>query len=551
MKRLVEPALLGGFVGGLALFSMASCSPASSSPPVGGGNNTSTGTGGASSTTHGGGTSVGTGGTPTTGVGGGGTVQGGAGTIVNGGATSVAGSTGIAGGTVGAGGGSAGAPAMCSTDPNLVNATGCFVGCDPTLTTDNPQGLQGAFYTYGDGSSCASTTPAVGSAPPCASTGVCLSGTTVVDSTYAKWGCGIGFELNASGGTTSVKSAYSGPATCFNYTLTGSPGQNEIRVAFTQSADTTGKVSPYKSILPSAWKNGTYTGTICLGDVSCNNQLNCTPPAATPSAYDLQIGVVGGNAASGAYNICLSNLTPQGSGSSTLNPIVATPSGGQTGPSSMEAVGKYFVQTNINNDSGGSLTVTPSLNGTNAGFTINSSNLQDPGSASAPAAYPSIVDGWHYGAVSSDAALPILLSKLNTAQSSVTYTGSSGRYDASYDIWVLPTAKPANPSGGLEVMLWLNDAGVQPSGSKVGTYAGPGGNWDVWTNTQSGGWKYVAYVKLGQSSFTGDLAPFILDAANRQGIPTSQYLAGIQFGFELWQGGNFSVSSFTSTVTSK
>jgi hypothetical protein len=164
------------------------------------------------------------------------------------------------------------------------------------------------------------------------------------------------------------------------------------------------------------------------------------------------------------------------------------------------------------------------------------------------AAYPSLVDGWHYGKVSSDTALPKLVSSINTINSTVAYTGSNGKYDASYDMWVLPSAtNAANPNGGLEVMMWLNDSGVNPAGNNTNN---PFMGWEVWSGTVSG-WKYVAYRKTGQSSFSGDLAPFIKNAVSVSGLGGTPYLAGIEFGFELYDASGasgFAVTSFTSNV---
>ena len=133
--------------------------------------------------------------------------------------------------------------------------------------------------------------------------------------------------------------------------------------------------------------------------------------------------------------------------------------------------------------------------------------------------------------------------------SSVTYTGSVGKYDAAYDIWVLPSAPTAattTPAGGLEVMIWLNSSNVNPAGSNTGqTFMG----YEVWTGTVES-WKYVAYRKNGQTSFTGDLKPFITDAATRSSMATSSYLAGVEFGFELYDypGTSFAVKSFSLDV---
>jgi Glycosyl hydrolase family 12 len=544
MKRIVERVLLGGFVGGLAVAGMASCSPASSTPPGGTGNtgntgnSTNTSSGGASSTNHGGANSVGTGGANSS-VGGNGVPQGGTGTVIGGGAGSIAGgSTGTAGtnasGGGGASGGTGGAAAVCSTDPNLVNATGCFVGCDPTLTTDNPDGIQGAFYGYGDGVTCPAMPP-----PPCTAAGACMTGTTMA--VAADYGCGLGLQLNS-------KMAYTGPATCFGYTLTGNSGGNEVRIGFTQVAAPTG-VSPYISI-PAF--NGTKTGTACIKDAICNGFAGCTPPSTTaPAAYDIQFQVVGGTK-SGAFNLCLSSLTPVTSGTSTLTQICGAP-GATDGT---EPVDKYFAQNNVNNDPGAMQCITPSQSGSNVGFKIDSSNVQQGGNA--PAAYPSIVDGWHYGKLSTDPNLPKLVSSLASVTSAVTYTGSNGKYDASYDIWVLPASSGTTPSGGLEVMIWLNSAGGAVPANTAGntsSFSSANHTWNVSVASPGtvGNWSYVAYnITSGTNSFTGDLLPFINDAITRAQLKGTPYLAGIEFGFELWQPGNgFAVTSFSSTVTPK
>jgi len=463
------------------------------------------------------------------GVGGNGTPQGGTGTGT-GGTGTVAGSGGL--GTAGSGGG---ATETCSTDTNLVNSTGCFVGCDPTVSTDNPQGLQGAFYTFGDGSSCTPMNP------PCSTMGICLSGTTAVDPTYAKWGCGMGMELNATGGTPSVKQAYAGPAGCFNYTLMGNSGGNEVRIAFTQTADTTGKISPYVSI-PAF--NGTKMGTICTKDVTCQG-ADPTKCALSGMVYDLQINVVGGNTA-GAYNLCLTSLTPVTNGTSTLSQIC----GAQGATDGSEDVGKYFAQNNVNT-AGDKLCITPALNGAAASFKVDSATFATGATLNA---YPSFVDGWHYGRVSTDPALPKAISALQSANSSVMFTGSDSKYDAAYDIWVLPTLPSSSvktPAGGLEIMIWLNHSNPpQPAGGQSGTFMG----YNVWTGTVQS-WNYVAYEATGKTSFSGDLKAFITDAISRKGTQTTAaaggpWLAGIEFGFELYDypGTGFAVTSFTSDV---
>lgn len=540
MKRFSERLLLGSLLGGALVLASASCSSSSdSNPPAGTGNSVGNGTAGAAGAgNHGGNGNVGTAGSGTVSTAGNGSV-GTAGTSPGSGGTSgIAGATGTAGSGTGTAG--SGSTAMCIVDPDLIKSAGasCFVGCDPTVTTDNPQGIQGAFYAYGDGTPTAPKSCAPYTNPPCTGStmGLCISGTTKADMDYATgWGCGIGLGLNASGGTTNTQSPYTGPAGCFNYTLTGSSGGNEVRINFTQVFPAAG-AAPYIS-LPK-FDNGT-SGVACIKDATCHGITGCVPVSTTaPQAYDIQFQVVGANNA-GTYNMCLSAISPATSGTSTLTKVC----GAQGASDGTEDVGKYFVQNDINPNRG-TLCVTPAASGSNVSFKVDSAAITGSGLA----AYPSIVDGWHYSRKSTDAALPKLVSSLQSVNSSVTFSKpNGGNWDASYDIWVLPSdANAKDPTGGLEVMIWLDENGPQPAGSNTNN---PYMGYEVWSG-QVQGWKYVAYKKSGLSTFNGDLAPFIKNAVQISGLGGTPYLAGIEFGYEAYDNAvqGQGVSSFSADV---
>ena len=158
-------------------------------------------------------------------------------------------------------GGSSGACVVPRADPRaprrrapggveLVNKEG-WVGGDPAIATDNPLGIQGAWYAYGDEARAARSrrTSIRARAASAASTA-----RRCVDATFAAWGCGIGLELNSSGDTDagpSVKRAFAGTASTFTATISGNTGGNPIRINFTQQANTASKVSPYRRSLRS------------------------------------------------------------------------------------------------------------------------------------------------------------------------------------------------------------------------------------------------------------------------------------------------------------
>ena len=65
----------------------------------------------------------------------------------------------------------------------------------------------------------------------------------------------------------------------------------------------------------------------------------------------------------------------------------------------------------------------------------------------------------------------------------------------------------------------------------------------------------MAYESTGKKTFSGDLKPFITDAISRKGTQIAAaaggpWLAGIEFGFELYGSGGtaLAVTSFTSDV---
>ena len=189
-----------------------------------------------------------------------------------------------------------------------------WIGGDPADPTDDPLGIQGAVYMYGDDVSCT----VVMTNPCTVEEGCCLSGQTVVDDTFTNWGCGIGISLNDTGGDASMKLPYKGTATAFNYKITGS-SDVQVRVGFTQFADTEGLVSPYSVV-------GTFTdgieGTVRFEDAKyqnwCATNDQCLlPPDRTQSAggesanpmyaHDIQCQVAGGESVS-EFNFCITSL---------------------------------------------------------------------------------------------------------------------------------------------------------------------------------------------------------------------------------------------------
>lgn len=185
------------------------------------------------------------------------------------------------------------------------------------------------------------------------------------------------------------------------------------------------------------------------------------------------------------------------------------------------------------------------------GFTITTADFSNATDGS-PATYTSIYRGCHWGDCTSSNPFPIQESNIASATSSVSITQPSGyNNDAAYDIWFNQTSTTSGQPNGTEIMIWLNHQGViQPFGSDVATATIDGASWAVWTGRQTS-WNIVSYVANSPVTSVSNLnlLPFFSDAVSRGSLETSWWLLDVEYGFEIWTGGqglamsNFSVSA--------
>ena len=189
------------------------------------------------------------------------------------------------------------------------------------------------------------------------------------------------------------------------------------------------------------------------------------------------------------------------------------------------------------------------INVTSTGFSITSQ--QGTGSTSgAPVSYPAVYLGCHYTNCSPGTNLPMRVSDISSATSSISYTYVSGAtYDAAYDIWLDPSPK-RDGVNQQEIMIWFNRQGsIQPIGSVVGNATIGGRTWQVWQGS-NGSNAVISYVAPSPiSSWSFSVLDFINDTKNRGAITSSWYLTSIQAGFEPWIGGaGLAVNNFSASV---
>ncbi|MFY1668709.1 GH12 family glycosyl hydrolase domain-containing protein [Plantactinospora sp. WMMB334] len=206
--------------------------------------------------------------------------------------------------------------------------------------------------------------------------------------------------------------------------------------------------------------------------------------------------------------------------------------------------GRYVVQNNR-----WGTTAQQCINVTDTGFSVTRQDGQG-NTSGAPVSYPSVFLGCHYTNCSPGTNLPMQVSQISSANSSINYTYVSGAtYNASYDIWLDPTPK-RDGVNQMEIMIWFNRQGsIQPIGSSVGTATVAGRTWDVWRGN-NGGNNVVSYLAPSPiTSWSFSVLDFINDVRNRGAITNSWYLTSIQAGFEPWQGGTgLAVNSFSASV---
>jgi hypothetical protein len=173
------------------------------------------------------------------------------------------------------------------------------------------------------------------------------------------------------------------------------------------------------------------------------------------------------------------------------------------------------------------------------GFTITTADFNNATNGG-PGTYTSVYKGCHWGICTTSNPFPIEVGNLASASSSVSITQPSGyNNDAAYDIWFNQTSTTSGQPNGTEIMIWINHQGsIQPFGSDVATATIDGASYQVWTGRQSS-WNIVSYVAVNPVTSVSNLnlLPFFTDAVSRGSLETTWWLIDVEYGFEIWTGG--------------
>jgi hypothetical protein len=207
--------------------------------------------------------------------------------------------------------------------------------------------------------------------------------------------------------------------------------------------------------------------------------------------------------------------------------------------------GSYVVQNNRS----GSGTATQCIDVTDTGFAVTQL-LGENARTDKPVGYPSVYLGCFVGNCSPGGSLPMQLSQINSATTSVSFSYvDGGNYDSAYDIFLDP--KPGIfGSQQMEIMIHFNRQGSIKTLPRVGETTIGGRNWGVEQAVQPGGFNQIVYAAPSPiSAWNFSVLDFINDARSRSGITDESYLNAIFAGFECWSGcAGVAVNSFSAAV---
>jgi hypothetical protein len=322
---------------------------------------------------------------------------------------------------------------------------------------------------------------------------------------------------------------------------------------------------PYTSFTPKCWE--------------MTEAMRGTPYAS--QQISAVVFLVPGAPTATPYNFCINGVAYG-------NTAEDAPDGPETGGDQMGTVGAannddldfdrkkvsfggedYIIQNNNWGNPAGSDCILSFLNNS---FTVTSCTGSG---ASAPAAFPSIYQGNNgntaNGVLSTKSkdAMPIQISQIGSIPTSFRYSGSTGSFNATYDIWFANSPPTGEYKDGIDgfAMVWLRDPGdKQPIGTQQGSVMIGGQSWNVWVGPRGDGPEgyndapVVSFVNptqddnsRAQSFVNKNLLEFINAATtDNRGLNANMYLTDIFAGFEIWNGGaGLKVDEFTAKVTPK
>lgn len=166
-------------------------------------------------------------------------------------------------------------------------------------------------------------------------------------------------------------------------------------------------------------------------------------------------------------------------------------------------------------------------------------------------AYPEILFGFKpFESKSTTNKLPIKLSlnkKIIASYSSIT-VNFTGKGNTSFDIWITSSSSPNQSNITREIMIWTQNYGQQPGGSKIASVNIDNVNFDFYKADWN--WTYLAFVIKDNLNYqTVNIHKFLEYLISNGYIKNDEYLASVEFGNEIIEGfGNTTITNYKVVI---
>ena len=171
----------------------------------------------------------------------------------------------------------------------------------------NGCGITGTWYVASDGAGTTVASPAANVTPVLQGGGrACMTGSTIVDSTFAAWGAVIGLDFNHATGDAQAYDANAAGIGGFEVTFTGNFTQQGLRVNFKKTVLGSNEAWPFVPIA----RPGTYRirfADAFVPDTWSQSDHGMGVDATQVSGFE--VDVVGGSVASN-FDFCVESVIP-------------------------------------------------------------------------------------------------------------------------------------------------------------------------------------------------------------------------------------------------
>ena len=212
--------------------------------------------------------------------------------------------------------------------------------------------------------------------------------------------------------------------------------------------------------------------------------------------------------------------TPSPTSSPTPGAACTNPTYTTSSPDAGRSFGAYYVHNNMWN--AGGYDVSQTLRACSAQSWNGTTTADNSTGDGAVKTYPNVHKDYHNWSTGAEPRV----SGFSTLRSTFAGRGPGvGIYNVAYDIWL------NGVPGNREIMIWTENQGQRPAGSRIGSVVVDGRSWDFWATGSNGILTFVAPQDIPSGAL--DLKAFLGYLTTQGRIPATSTLGQICFGVEV------------------